>query len=76
LDDNPETKEDIAILREGGRRHAAILRELGRWLTGMHAVELENRARELIAKNGDKAAFLNYKPYGANDHSGGSMRLD
>jgi len=32
---------------------------------GLRAVELENRARELIVKGGDKAAFLNYKPYGA-----------
>jgi len=61
-----KTKEDIAILREGGKRHAAILRELATMVKpGIRAVELENRARELIAKGGDKAAFLNYKPYGA-----------
>jgi methionyl aminopeptidase len=61
-----KTKEDVAILREGGRRHAAILRELAVMVKpGLHAIELENRARELIAKNGDKPAFLNYKPYGA-----------
>jgi methionyl aminopeptidase len=61
-----KTKEDIAILRKGGKRHAAILRELATMVRpGIRAVELENRARELIANNGDKAAFLNYKPYGA-----------
>ena len=53
-------------MREGGKRHAAILRELATMVRpGIRAVELENRARELIANNGDKAAFLNYKPYGA-----------
>ena len=62
-----KTKEDITILREGGKRHAAILRELAAMVKpGVRAVELENRARELIAKNGDKPAFLNYKPSGAN----------
>jgi methionyl aminopeptidase len=61
-----KTKEDIAILREGGKRHATILRELAVMVKpGIRAVELDNRARELIAKGGDKAAFLNYKPYGA-----------
>lgn len=62
-----KTKEDIAILREGGNRHAAILRELAKMVKpGVYTIELENRARELIAKNGDKPAFLNYKPSGSS----------
>ena len=61
-----KTKEDIAILREGGRRHGAILRELATMVKpGVHAIDLENRTRELIAEGGDKAAFLNFTPGGA-----------
>jgi methionyl aminopeptidase len=61
-----KTKEDIAILREGGRRHAVILKELAKMVKpGITAAELNTRAEELIAAGGDKSAFLNYKPYGA-----------
>lgn len=60
-------KEDIAILREGGHRHAAILRALTDMVRpGITTQQLEDRARELIAEGGDTAAFLNYKPYGAD----------
>lgn len=73
-----KTKEDIAILREGGHRHAEIMRELVAMVKpGVTTLDLENEARRLIAKgspkdgpNGEKyppdtAAFLNYQPYGA-----------
>lgn len=61
-----KTKEDIAILREGGRRHAAILRELASLVKpGVHARDLNVRAAELITKGGDTAAFLGYRPQGA-----------
>ena len=62
-----KTKEDIAILREGGRRHAAIMRELAAMVKpGITAAELDRRAAALVMEGGDRAAFLNYKPYGAN----------
>ena len=62
-----KTKEDIALLREGGKRHAQILNILaGMVKPGMHVAELDKRAMELIEENGDKAAFLNYQPYGAS----------
>jgi len=62
-----KTKEDIAILREGGRRHGAILRELVKMVKpGVSGMELENRTRELIAEGGDTAAFLDYTPSGAD----------
>ncbi len=69
-----KTKEDIAILREGGKRHAAILRELTNMVRpGMAVVDLENAARRLISEGGgsgfdgnDKAAFLDYQPKGAS----------
>src|SRR5689334_20093690 len=58
--------KDIAILREGGIRHAAILRELVSMVKpGISAQELNARADKLIAEQNDKSAFLNFKPYGA-----------
>ena len=58
-----KTKEDIAILREGGKRHAFILKELaGMVRPGLHTNELNTRAEQLVAEGGDKAAFLNYQP--------------
>lgn len=61
-----KSKAEITILREGGRRHAAILRELAEMVKpGVHSGALEDRARELITAGGDRSAFLNYKPKGA-----------
>jgi methionyl aminopeptidase len=62
-----KTKEDIAILREGGRRHGVILRELAKMVKpGLKVQALEDAARKLIEEGGDKAAFLDYKPSGAD----------
>lgn len=62
-----KTKEDIAILREGGKRHAFILKELAKMVRpGLKAQELEDRARELIAEGGDQSPFLDYTPAGAS----------
>ncbi len=62
-----KTKEDIAILREGGKRHAEILRELAKMVQpGLDVKELNDKASELITKGGDKSAFLNYKPRGSS----------
>lgn len=64
---NLKTKEDIAILREGGKRHAYILKELAKMVKpGLHVIDLDVRATELIREGGDLAAFLNYQPYGAS----------
>ncbi len=61
-----KTQEEIAILREGGQRHAYILAEVAkRVLLGVSTHELEDYARELIKEGGDTAAFLNYTPKGA-----------
>lgn len=61
-----KTKEDIQILREGGKRHAAILKELAEMVRpGISAGDLNKRADELIAIGGDKSAFLNYQPKGS-----------
>lgn len=61
-----KTKEEIAILREGGKRHAQILKELASMVKpGVTSSQLEERARELISEGGDKSAFLDYRPHGA-----------
>lgn len=62
-----KTKEDIAILREGGHRHAEILKKLAEMVRpGLKSGELEEAARKMIAEGGDKPSLLNYLPYGAD----------
>lgn len=61
-----KTPEDIATLREGGKRHAFILNEVAKAVVpGVSTQDLDLLAARLIAEGGDKAAFLGYKPYGA-----------
>ncbi|HTR18648.1 MAG TPA: type I methionyl aminopeptidase [Candidatus Paceibacterota bacterium] len=57
-----KTKEEREILREGGRRlakHVRALAELA--VPGITARALEERAREMVEKDGDKPAFLGHK---------------
>ena len=61
-----KTKDDIKILREGGHRHAEIMRLLTRKVApGVSTKELDDYAAKLVAQGGDTAAFLNYRPRGA-----------
>ncbi len=61
-----KTQDEIEIMREGGKRHAEILRELAKLCTeGTSTIILEEEALRLIREGGDKPAFLNYKPAGA-----------
>ncbi len=61
-----KTKEDIQILREGGRRHAEILQALKEMVKpGVTAKELNDEAHRLIIEKGDTPAFLDYQPSGA-----------
>lgn len=61
-----KTKEEIEILKEGGKRHAFILREVSKIVKpGISTNELESLARKLIEEGGDKASFLGYKPRGS-----------
>ena len=61
-----KTKEEIEILREGGRRHAEILRLLGQMVEpGLSTLILEEEARALIKMGGDLPAHLGYTPAGA-----------
>ncbi|MDO8561920.1 MAG: type I methionyl aminopeptidase [bacterium] len=56
------TQEEISALREGGRRLAKHLRILsGTVKVGITPRELEEKAREMVAKDGDTLAFFGYK---------------
>lgn len=62
-----KTKEDISILREGGRRHADILRKVAALVKpGISAKELNDAAHKMVKEGGDTSAFLDYQPYGAD----------
>ena len=61
-----KSKEDIQILREGGKRHASILYKLADLVRpGLVTSELDVMARKLIAEGGDEPAILNFHPHGA-----------
>lgn len=53
-------------MREGGKRHAEILRTLAAMVApGVSTLTLEEKAQEMIEEGGDRAAFLGYTPQGA-----------
>lgn len=59
------TKEEIEILREGGRRLARHVRIISEMVVpGITSAELEKVALEMVEKDGDTPAFLNYKGKG------------
>ncbi|MFA5651824.1 MAG: type I methionyl aminopeptidase [Candidatus Paceibacterota bacterium] len=61
-----KTKEEIEILREGGKRLAFILQEVARAVKpGVSTKELNNLANKLAKEKGDIPSSLNYKPKGA-----------
>jgi methionyl aminopeptidase len=60
------SKEEVEVLREGGRRLAGILNHLAPKLQpGVSTLWLENMARKFVEEGGDKPAFLGYTPSGA-----------
>lgn len=62
-----KTPEQIEILREGGKRHAAILEILTeKVVPGVTTGELDALALSLVREGGDEPAFLGYKPAGAS----------
>ncbi|MDB5266671.1 MAG: Methionine aminopeptidase [Parcubacteria group bacterium] len=62
-----KTREEIEILREGGKRHAEILRALAEMVEpGMSTLILEEEAARLVREGGDKPAHLGYRPEGAS----------
>ena len=61
-----KSKEEIAIMEEGGRRHARILANLASMVKpGVSTLILEEEALWLIRENGGTPAFLGYTPAGA-----------
>ncbi|MEN9614423.1 MAG: hypothetical protein RLZZ347_730 [Candidatus Parcubacteria bacterium] len=61
-----KTAEEIAILREGGKRLATILYALEKLVApGVDSVYLNQMAEKMIRENGDEPSFLNYRPHGA-----------
>jgi methionyl aminopeptidase len=66
-----KTKDDIRILREGGRRHAAVMRKLAEHVRpGLQTRELDELAVRLIKEfdtdnSGDQSSLLGFKPKGA-----------
>lgn len=62
-----KSEKEIETMREGGRRHASILREVAAAaVPGVSTKALDILARKLIKDGGDKAAFLNYTPEGVS----------
>jgi methionyl aminopeptidase len=61
-----KTKEEIDILREGGKRLAFILQEVGKKVApGVSTEELNDLATKLAFEDGNKPSLLNYRPKGA-----------
>ncbi|MFA6077007.1 MAG: type I methionyl aminopeptidase [Candidatus Paceibacterota bacterium] len=61
-----KTKEEIEILREGGKRLATVLYKVKEMVKpGVSTWDLDKYAEQLIKDMGDYPAFLNYRPAGA-----------
>ena len=61
-----KTPEEIALMREGGRHHASILRELRALVVpGTTTLGRDQKAEELVRAYGDIPAFKGYQPDGA-----------
>lgn len=57
-----KSREEIEILREGGKRLARILAALAEAVRpGVSAKELDTLARRLVAEGGDTPSFFNYR---------------
>lgn len=62
-----KTKEEIEILREGGKRLATVLHKVGDMVKpGISTWELDKYAEKLIKDMGDYPASLHYRPEGAS----------
>ena len=61
-----KTKEEIAIMREGGRILAEITKDLERMVKpGISTQELNRAAQALVLKSGGKCSFLGFNGYPA-----------
>ena len=61
-----KTEKDIDIMREGGKIHARILKEVAKKVKpGVRTDTLNTYAEKLIDEAGGTASFLGYQPYDA-----------
>ncbi len=61
-----KTKEEIEILKEGGKRHAFILAEVSKAVKpGISIKDLDDLTMKLIKEGGDTPSLLRYTPRGA-----------
>ncbi len=61
-----KNKEEIEIIREGGKHLATVLNKVKDMVApGVSTKELDTYAEKLIREMGDIPAFLNYRPAGA-----------
>jgi methionyl aminopeptidase len=61
-----KTEEEIGVMREGGKIHARILKEVAKKVKpGVKTSELNSYAEQLIDEAGCTASFLGYQPYDA-----------
>lgn len=61
-----KTKEDIENIRESGKRLSFVLKQVIKMVSpGVETKDLDKLAYDLIVKEGDRPAFLNYTPEGA-----------
>lgn len=69
-----KTEEEIAIIREGGKRLARILSALRDAIKpGVTTGELDALAEKLMRDGGDEPAFLGYQPEGARTPYPGTL---
>lgn len=62
-----KTEDEIAVMREGGKIHAKILKEVAKKVKpGVKTSELNNYAERLIDEAGCTASFLGYQPDGTD----------
>lgn len=64
-----KSREEIDIMREGGRILAAVLKELSAAVTpGIRTLDLEFLAEKLLSRYGVKATFKDYSPLGSRKY--------
>lgn len=69
-----KTDEDIAYLREGGKRLARVVKAVSEMVRpGITTDELDQAAEKMIRDGGDEPAFLGYAPRGADRGFPGTM---
>lgn len=62
-----KTKEEIEVIREGGKILASLLEKISKFVKpGVSTFDIDSYAYKLIKDGGDIPATLNYKPEGAS----------